>query len=76
MMYEMTEPSIVYYIFAGLISFCCLLGGLVIRQDRKRVDKLEVKQEEDGNLLHEMNGKMDIIISLVKNGIGKKKEGN
>lgn len=46
------------YLFGGVVSTCCLLGGLVIRQDRSRITKMEEKQDEDGALLHEIKGEI------------------
>ena len=57
------------YITTLLGSACILLGGIVIKQDRKRIDKLEEEQSETTKLLHELNGKVDIIVDHVrKNG--------
>lgn len=61
------------YLFGGLLSCVAFLGTLVIKQDRGRIKDLEEKQEEDGNLLHEINGKIDVIIHTL-NG-GKKDKG-
>ena len=68
------EISMVEYAFAGLVSLCCLLGGAVIKQDRGRIDDLEEKQEEDHTLLSEMNGKLDVVIDLIKNGVKDKRK--
>lgn len=62
-----------------VVSFAALLLGVggasaMIKRNINRIDKIEEKQDEDGNLLHEMDGKMDILIDLVKNGIKDKKK--
>ena len=59
------------YLTTILGCACCLLGGIVIKQDRKRIDKLEEEQSDSIKLLHDLNGKVDVIIDLVKKN-GKK----
>lgn len=69
------EISIVEYAFAGLVSLCCLFGGAVIKQDRGRIDDLEEKQEENGDLLHEIKGELKGLnnkVDAVREGLNDK----
>lgn len=59
------------YILSSLAGCIFLLGGTIIRRNGKRVTRVETKQDTDSNLLHEMNGKLNILIDLVKRNGGK-----
>ena len=54
------------YLTTLAASCCCFLGGLVIKQDRGRIKKLEVEQNETTKLLHDVSGKLDVLIELIK----------
>lgn len=63
------------YLTTVLVGCCGFFGGLVVRQDRKRVDELEEKQREDGNLLHEIKGELKGLnnkVNAIQEGLDSK----
>lgn len=63
------------YLTTVLIGCCSFFGGLVIKQDRERLNELEEKQREDGNLLHEIKGELKGLnnkVNAIQEGLDSK----
>ena len=67
-MQEMSLTAGFLPLLTACITVAFLFGGTVYmtRNNKKRIEKVEEEQSETSKLLHDLNGKVDMIIDLVK----------